>query len=61
MQIFNNNLTLESINETKWTRKGPFGFILQCQELQIYKGPFGSLTMHLLAGDHPQPPQGPLT
>ena len=38
----------------------PNVLLLQSQELQIYNGPFGSLSMHILAGDHLEPPQGPL-
>ena len=60
-------------NETKWTWKGPFGFMLRSaelkickgpigfmlrpRELKIYKGPFG-YQLHL-AGDHLEPFQGP--
>ena len=34
--------------------------VLHSQELKTYKGPCG-LQLHHLAGDHLEPPQGPLT
>ena len=53
--VNNRNVTLESLRPT-----GPFGFLLRSKELNICKGPFGYQLHHLAAGDHLEPPLGPL-